>query len=79
MPRSDVRCCDGCGVVYYRRDFVEVWAERNPGHRTGWRKSRVRLCMRCSDTRASARVLTAARVRLVRGVPSHIRRHIAAR
>lgn len=54
--------CAQCGEPYYRRNLTEVWVERNPGHRTGWSKRLVRLCMSCMD------VATARRVLMITGV-----------
>lgn len=39
--------CENCGNRYYRRNLVEAWTEQNPGHRTGWRKEKLRICTSC--------------------------------
>jgi hypothetical protein len=56
------RACDKCGDPYNRRDLIEVWTARNPGHRTGWMKARQRLCMKCSSVVQAQRILVVAQV-----------------
>lgn len=60
MPRE----CMRCGKTYLRRDRIEVWTARNPGHRAGWSKSLVLVCLTCAPAQQSRRILMLASVRL---------------
>jgi hypothetical protein len=58
------RSCDVCGGSYSRRDLVEVWTSRNPGHRIGWVKMRVRRCHDCATLVQSQRLIVMANIGL---------------
>jgi hypothetical protein len=58
------RDCHRCGQWYLRRDQLEVWSTRNPGHRDGWKKSIVKVCMHCATEQQSRRLLMLASVKL---------------
>lgn len=64
--------CTRCGNPYRRRDKVEVWSKRNPGHRDGWQKEEARLCMDCSSMKVAQRVMVVANIA---AVPTSQRRH----
>ncbi len=59
------RACTGCGRTYHRRNLIEVWDTRNLGHRIGWHKTRVRLCLDCQKVEQSRRVLVLAHIQPV--------------
>jgi hypothetical protein len=59
-----MRECMRCGRWYHRRDRIEVWTTRNPGHRTGWVKQSLRVCLQCAPVQQSRRVLMLVSVRL---------------
>jgi hypothetical protein len=59
-----MRECARCGKTYLRRDRIEVWTSRNPGHRTGWRKEIVKVCLQCASAQQSRRILMLVSVRL---------------
>lgn len=61
------RCCSECGAPYYRANRLRVWTSTNPGHRLGWIKEDLRLCIRCFDSRKAQRVVTLASVRVTVG------------
>ena len=61
MDRS--RRCDRCGRAYYRSNRLRLWTGQNPGHRAGWQKDDVKLCLRCMNQAASA---AAARLAMVK-------------
>lgn len=59
------RMCDVCGKTYFRRNLVEAWPKRNPGHRLGWYKVRQRVCLECMTPTSSAQMLIAVGARWV--------------
>lgn len=59
-----MRECMRCGKTYHRRDQIEVWATRNPGHRIGWSKQIIKVCLRCAPVAQSRRLLMLVSVRL---------------
>jgi hypothetical protein len=59
------RACTNCGKWYYRRNKIEMWVTRNPGHRTGWEKIDERLCLECSDNKQTRRIVAVLAVRPV--------------
>jgi hypothetical protein len=67
------RLCDLCGKSYYRRNLTEVWDEQTPGSRTGWHKTRGRICVRCMNAMQARRLLMVAHVR-IGAVPKRQRR-----
>lgn len=54
------RSCHYCGQSYYRCQQIRAWVVRNPGHRDGWRKEVISVCLNCLDAKATDRVLGAA-------------------
>lgn len=56
QTRERPRCTE-CGEHYYRRDRVEIWYVRNPGHRIGWEKVIQSLCLSCSTTKRAQQIL----------------------
>lgn len=56
------RLCGRCGKAYWRRQLLEVWDKRNPGHKDGWRKTRLRLCLDCQDDSTTRSLLHVAQV-----------------
>lgn len=56
------RCCTGCGDTYHRVNKIEVWDVTNPGSRTGWHKTKVKLCMKCQKVEQARRVLFLAHI-----------------
>jgi hypothetical protein len=61
-PRNKPRSCDGCSNTYRWRNLIETWTVQNHGHRTGWVKTRLRLCVKCSPATAARRIMMAASV-----------------
>ena len=53
------RSCDICYEGYNRRSLIEGWTTQNPGRRTGWRKTKLRVCTRCCGAPAANRILRA--------------------
>lgn len=64
-PTLKPRTCDVCGAKYHRRNLIEAWPTRNPGHRIGWFKVRQRVCLACMSTGDSARMLRAVGARWI--------------
>ncbi len=60
-----VRTCDRCGQRYLRRNLIEAWTTRNPGHRRGWIKKVIRICLRCQSIERSKEVVAVAQIRVV--------------
>lgn len=57
-PVNKARTCDACGKPYLRRNLVESWETQNPGHRLGWTKRRLRICVpACGPASMARRVL----------------------
>lgn len=54
---SSSRRCEHCGESYYRRNVLEAWTSRNPGHRDGWNKSKRKTCLGCTTTKVANRIL----------------------
>jgi hypothetical protein len=52
--------CDIHEGPCYRRDLVESWTARNPGHRVGWKKETLRVCTSCKSAKASQRTIVVA-------------------
>lgn len=50
------RTCSICGEPYNRRNLTEIWDTRNFGHRAGWNKTILKLCMRCFTIDQALRV-----------------------
>ena len=63
LPEGSSHRCDGCGQRYFRRDAIEVWDTRAPGRRLGWHKTRIKLCMVCSQQKTSMRILSIVAVK----------------
>ena len=61
------RACTSCRKWYYRVNKMDLWTGRNPGHRVGWYKQEVRLCVECCTKQMASRVITVAHVRVVEG------------
>jgi hypothetical protein len=61
------RVCDLCAKPYYRRNLTELWDEQTPGSRTGWHKTRGRICTRCMNATQARRLMLFAQVRLGAG------------
>lgn len=55
--RSSSRRCESCGTSYYRRNVLEAWTERNPGHRAGWNKSVRKTCLTCTSAKVANMVM----------------------
>lgn len=53
-----IKICAVCGKSYFRRNLTEMWMSRNPGHRAGWAKEIVKVCMNCQSVEDSRRMLT---------------------
>jgi len=62
-----VKICSKCGKTYYRRNRLEMWTGRNPGHRTGWIKQEVRLCNDCLPSVEAQRMLVRVNLRITKG------------
>lgn len=58
--------CDACRAPYYRSNRLRVWTAINPGHRGGWVKEDLKLCIKCFTAKKAQRVVTLASV-LVKG------------
>jgi hypothetical protein len=70
-----LRTCDHCGKSYHRRNLTEVWDRRNPGARTGWHKTLVRLCLACMSESQMRRMLMVVAVSITpHGEPRAVRR-----
>lgn len=54
-----MKSCSVCGKPYYRRNLLEVWDVRNPGHRVGWGKTELRVCLGCSSAQRSQTAVVA--------------------
>lgn len=54
------RICTNCGDPYHRRNLVEGWTVRNPGHRKGWHKQIEKLCLNCVSVSKMHRILDIA-------------------
>lgn len=65
MRAMSGKVCDGCGKPYYRANRLRLWTDRNPGHREGWRKLDEKLCLTCSDTRQTQRIVSVISIRPV--------------
>lgn len=52
------RICQSCREPYYRRNQVQCWTGRNPGHRAGWYKTTANICLNCQPAEVSMRMLT---------------------
>ncbi len=52
------RACHSCGERYHRRNLVESWVKRNPGHNTGWLKEIIKVCMNCCSEAQSRKILS---------------------
>jgi len=50
------RTCSICHETYNRRNLTEIWDTRNFGHRAGWNKTILKLCMRCFTIDQALRV-----------------------
>jgi hypothetical protein len=61
-PKNKPRSCDKCGKPYLRRNLTEGWPIRNPGHRAGWIKQKIKICMNCSTPESTQRMLMVASV-----------------
>ena len=55
-PKPKQRACFKCGGTYQRRNKIEAWITQNPGHRLGWVKREVKICVRCGPAPLAARV-----------------------
>jgi len=60
--RRTQRSCDNCGKVYHRRNLIEGWDVRNPGHREGWHKTTLRICMECQSPKVTYHIINVAQV-----------------
>jgi len=57
------RACSVCGDKYNRRNLVVSWTTQNQGHRTGWGKTELKVCMRCSGEPQARRLVIVAATR----------------
>lgn len=63
LPRlrhHEPRCCNVCGNTYNRRNIIETWTSQNAGHRAGWVKTTVKVCVRCGPEARSRRLVILA-------------------
>jgi len=58
--RIQTRFCTVCDKVYHRRNLVETWVQRNPGHNSGWLKKIVKICVYCMSAKQAQRILNVA-------------------
>jgi hypothetical protein len=63
--RKPNRVCDRCGKIYYRASRMRLWTKTNPGHRDGWGKDDVRLCVSCMGSNAAKKAATLVSARIV--------------
>ena len=56
------RICTGCGSRYHRRNLIEGWDKRNPGHRAGWHKKTLKICMNCQPATMTDKVINIAQI-----------------
>lgn len=56
------RCCMSCGAPYYRANRMFIWTTINPGHRMGWIREDLKLCVRCFNAKKAQRVVTLASI-----------------
>ena len=52
---------------YYRSNRIRVWTTINVGHRGGWFKEDLKLCLKCFTTKKAQRVVTLASVHVIPG------------
>ena len=64
-PKERPRTCDVCNKKYHRRNLIEAWPGRKPGHRIGRLKVRQRVCLECMTAMDSGRMLRAVGARWV--------------
>jgi hypothetical protein len=57
--------CDNCLAPYYRSNRIRVWTTVNPGHRAGWMKEDVKLCIKCFSAKKAERVVSLASIHVV--------------
>lgn len=60
------RVCEKCGRPYYRRNKLEFWTGRNPGHRLGWLKQEIRVCNACLPSIQAQKVLAGMDIRMTK-------------
>lgn len=62
MKRKDSRFCSNCGQHYHRRNLIEAWDIRNPGHRAGWHKTQLKICLTCQPRKVTDRIIDIAQI-----------------
>lgn len=65
LPRLHhrARSCDICGDPYLRRNLVEAWTSQNQGHRAGWTKTILRVCVACGPEAQARRLVITSHAR----------------
>ena len=61
-----MKICEKCGNTYYRRNRLEMWTGRNPGHRTGWFKTEIKVCNPCMPAMEAQRIGVRAGLRFTK-------------
>ena len=60
------KICEKCGFPYYRRNKMEIWTGRNPGHRLGWNKQEIKVCNTCLPQIDAQRMLVRMDLRITK-------------
>ena len=55
---------------YYRSNRLRLWTKANPGHRMGWEREDLKLCLKCFTQKKAVRVVELASIHVV---PSEVR------
>ena len=56
------RKCDRCGNTYFRRNRMEAWTSRSVGHRRGWQKETIKVCIKCMDVKEARRIISIVQI-----------------
>lgn len=62
MPKLSTRKCDRCGKTYFRRNLTECWTSRSLGHRKGWQKEIIKVCISCMDVKEARRIISIVQI-----------------
>jgi len=72
--RLSDKTCAICKQPYYRRNMIEGWTAQNPGHRTGWIKTTLRVCTGCQPASQTAQAFMVVEAKVVRPEVRRLRR-----